>query len=399
MPVAVQYLASSDDYLAVLGGHAQVSPPGERFAYNNGGFVVLGVIAERVTGVRFHELVVERVCRPADMHRTEFLRSDELPGDAALGYVTMDDAVRTNVLHLPVRGGGDGGVYTTLADMAAFWTAVDAGRVVSPAHVAAMHRPRSDVPAESKRYGLGFWVHATADIVMLEGYDAGVSFRSVHDPGRAAHPHGRGQHVGGSVADDPPRRARPRHRLTHPSACRHRSTRRGWRARTRRPMDAAATATAYAARSACTPHARARVLGRGWSRHSVPVERSAPDGRGAACSPTTRPGRPSSPRSCARRRTARTPDAPRRRRGDDASCARPCHGVLYLDHGWSSLVGGLADVVRSQRWRGAADRHERRRRRARRPRPTGCDSSTGGRCGAAAVVLAVNDRPHVRPAS
>jgi hypothetical protein len=45
-----------------------------------------------------------------------------------------------------------------------------------------MVRPRSDVPAESKRYGLGFWLGETGDTVLLEGYDAGVSFRSVHNP-------------------------------------------------------------------------------------------------------------------------------------------------------------------------------------------------------------------------
>jgi hypothetical protein len=43
-------------------------------------------------------------------------------------------------------------------------------------------RPRSEVPAESMRYGLGFWLHESRAAVMLEGYDAGVSFRTVHDP-------------------------------------------------------------------------------------------------------------------------------------------------------------------------------------------------------------------------
>ena len=55
--------------------------------------------------------------RPAGMADTAFLRSDELPGRAALGYLD-DDGLRTNVLHLPVRGNGDGGVYTTAADVA-----------------------------------------------------------------------------------------------------------------------------------------------------------------------------------------------------------------------------------------------------------------------------------------
>jgi len=51
--------------------------------------------------------------------------------------------------------------------------------------VAEMMRPRSDVPQESKRYGLGFWLGQHCDTVMLEGYDAGVSFRTMHDPGSA----------------------------------------------------------------------------------------------------------------------------------------------------------------------------------------------------------------------
>jgi hypothetical protein len=38
----------------------------------------------------------------------------------------------------------------------------------------------------SSRYGLGFWLDESADVVMLEGYDAGVSFRTAHDPRRKA---------------------------------------------------------------------------------------------------------------------------------------------------------------------------------------------------------------------
>ena len=57
MPVPVHELATTEQYLAVLDGHPTVFPPGERFAYCNGGFVVLALIAERASGVPFHELV------------------------------------------------------------------------------------------------------------------------------------------------------------------------------------------------------------------------------------------------------------------------------------------------------------------------------------------------------
>jgi CubicO group peptidase (beta-lactamase class C family) len=181
LPVPVHRLATTEDYLAVLDGHPTVSPAGERFAYNNGGYVLLALLAERAAGTDYHDLVRTLVCEPAGMVDTAFLRSDELPGDAALGYLRVD-GLRTNVLHLPVRGTGDGGAYTTVADFSAFWAALVAGRIVPPDLVAEMVRPRSDWPEESERYGLGFHLHETGDAVWLEGYDAGVSFLSLHRP-------------------------------------------------------------------------------------------------------------------------------------------------------------------------------------------------------------------------
>ena len=182
LPVPVHELATTEQYLAVLDGFPRKFAPGERFSYCNGGYVVLALLAERASGIPFHELVRLRVCEPAGMGDTEFLRSDELPGRTALGYLKVDGVWRNNVLHLPFRGSGDGGIYSTVADISALWSAFFAGRIVSPDWVGEMVRPRSDVPSGSERYGLGFWLHASTDTVMLEGSDAGVSFRTVHDP-------------------------------------------------------------------------------------------------------------------------------------------------------------------------------------------------------------------------
>jgi len=184
LPVPVHELATTEAFLAVLDRHPQAFPPGQRFAYNNGGYVVLALIAERASGMPFHELVRQRVCEPAGMADTEFLRSDELPGRAALGYLTADGS-RINVFHLPVRGTGDGGIYSTAPDVSSLWSAFFAGRIVSGDWVTEMVRPRSDVPSESLRNGLGFWLHGSGDVVELHGYDAGVSFRSTHDPASA----------------------------------------------------------------------------------------------------------------------------------------------------------------------------------------------------------------------
>lgn len=174
-------LATTEQFLAVLDGHPAKFAPGERFSYCNAGYVVLALIAERIGGAPFYDLVEQRVCAPARMRDTAFLRSDEPPGRTAVGYLSPEPGARTNIFHLPVRGNGDGGIYTTVADINAFWHHLFAGDIVPVARVAEMVRSRSDAPP-GLRYGLGFWLHATSDAVILEGYDAGVSFQTMHRP-------------------------------------------------------------------------------------------------------------------------------------------------------------------------------------------------------------------------
>src|SRR5690606_14170859 len=134
---------------------------GQHFAYNNSGYVLAALIAERCSGVDFYHLVQREVFARAGMTSTAYLRMDQLPGDTALGYLFAPDAadaLRTNALHLPVRGCGDGGVFSTAADLAAFWGAFLDVRIVSDQTLTAMTRPRVDVLDEGKRYGMGFWL-------------------------------------------------------------------------------------------------------------------------------------------------------------------------------------------------------------------------------------------------
>ncbi|HEY1132966.1 MAG TPA: serine hydrolase domain-containing protein [Nocardioides sp.] len=177
----VHELDDTEAFVPMLDGRAQVSAPGETYAYNNSGFVLLALVAQRVSGVEFTELVRRRVLAPAGMERSGYPRSDELPGDVARGYLD-DEGLRTNVLHLPVRGSGDGGLATTTGDLARFWRAVHAHRVVGEATLRHLLEPTAYVADEEMRYGRGFWLGAESWEVVLEGYDAGVSARTSHDP-------------------------------------------------------------------------------------------------------------------------------------------------------------------------------------------------------------------------
>lgn len=169
-PPPTPLLATSADYLAALGGYPQRFAPGERFHYNNGAFAVLGLIAERVSGIPFAELVRTRVTEPAGMTDTAFLRSDALPARTATGY--LEDG-RTNVFSLPVVGFGDGGIYSSAPDFRKFWPALLDGRIVP--------REWVDRALSGDGYGLGFWLPRPG-VVRSEGGDHGVTFRSNHQP-------------------------------------------------------------------------------------------------------------------------------------------------------------------------------------------------------------------------
>ena len=185
LTVPVHTLATTEDYLISLDGFPQLFAPGERVKYCNGAYVVLALIAGRVSGTPFHELVETAVCGPAGMSDTAFLRSDELPAGTATGYLDPD-GMRTNVLHLPVRGSGDGGIYSTAADITTLWTALMGAGIVKAATLATMTQPRWQWADEDVHYGLGISIDDASGALMFEGYDAGVSFFTSHDPARGS---------------------------------------------------------------------------------------------------------------------------------------------------------------------------------------------------------------------
>jgi CubicO group peptidase (beta-lactamase class C family) len=177
---AQEYLTMSD-FLPELDGHPQKFPPGHRFEYCNGGFMVLALLAERASGDGYHDLVRTRVLEPSGMADSGFFRSDRLPPRTALGYLSEDDDSISNIFHLPILGCGDGGMYTTAADMHRFWIALMGGALLPLDAVEEMITTQAENPGEPSDYGLGFWLRKQEGgrvDPQLVGEDSGASFIS-----------------------------------------------------------------------------------------------------------------------------------------------------------------------------------------------------------------------------
>ena len=170
-------LASTPAYLPMLDGFPTKFPAGERFSYCNGGYVVLALIVERVTGTPFADVVARRVFAPAGMTASGFPRSDALPPGTAIGY---EDDGSANLLDLPFVGSGDGGAHSTVGDLHRFWRAFLAGDIVAPFSVGLATEPVTPDADSGRGYGRGIWL--SGGELMISGFDHGVTAMSRHDP-------------------------------------------------------------------------------------------------------------------------------------------------------------------------------------------------------------------------
>ncbi|WP_223637189.1 serine hydrolase [Planococcus sp. 4-30] len=176
-------MQAASDFIPLFKDQPPMFEPGERFHYNNAGFIALGLIVERVTGKEFAEVVEERIFAPAKMQNSGYFRLDRLPSQTAFGYIEEEGTWRTNQYAIPIRGGADGGAYVTANDMANFWRSLMDGTLLAKEIVDKMLQIHAS--GEDGAYGYGIWIQQGKDDILkyhVMGYDPGVSFHSAFYP-------------------------------------------------------------------------------------------------------------------------------------------------------------------------------------------------------------------------
>jgi CubicO group peptidase (beta-lactamase class C family) len=172
------------DFLPLFAGQPMQFKPGARWAYNNAGFILLGLVVEHLTGMPFARYVAEEIFRPCGMTASGYFAMDRLPGGTALGYIPTDDGQwRANLYAIPIVGGPDGGVYTTAPDLARFWDALLGHRLLGRATVDKMLTPHwaATSEGENTHYGYGLWLEQEKGqprVYYMLGEDPGVAFFS-----------------------------------------------------------------------------------------------------------------------------------------------------------------------------------------------------------------------------
>lgn len=94
--------------------------PGERMAYSNADYIVLGYLIEKLSGEPWDEYVARHVLQPLGMHHSSFARRLEASDTQAQGYVMQEGRAVPVPLFQLQGNGADGAFVSTADDMVRF---------------------------------------------------------------------------------------------------------------------------------------------------------------------------------------------------------------------------------------------------------------------------------------
>jgi D-alanyl-D-alanine carboxypeptidase len=148
------------DYAKLYGERGLKYEPGSRWQYSNYGFLLLGLLIEKISGQSYYEYVEKHIFQPAGMSSTNSLPENvEVPG-RAVGYLKRGSEWVPNNDTLPWRGTSAGGGYSTVGDLFRFAEALRSGKLLPKElaqQAASVQFKDPDAPS-GLGYGFGFFV-------------------------------------------------------------------------------------------------------------------------------------------------------------------------------------------------------------------------------------------------
>jgi D-alanyl-D-alanine carboxypeptidase len=150
-------LRTLDDYVQLYGDRGPEFEPGSRWQYSNYGFILLGVLIEKVTGQTYYDYVQAHIYEPAQMTATGSQPEHQAVPGLSAGY-TKPPATASwvpNSETLPYRGTSAGGGYSTAGDLARFAEALLGHRLLRPDSTRLLITGKAE-RGPGARYAYGF---------------------------------------------------------------------------------------------------------------------------------------------------------------------------------------------------------------------------------------------------
>jgi len=151
-------LRTLQDYVKLYEKRGPAFEPGARWEYSNYGFLLLGVVIEKVSGQSYYDYVREHVCKPAAMNYTDCLPENEKVPDRSVGYMKEGPGPwAPNTDTLPWRGTSAGGGYSTVEDLYRFAMALESHKLLDAAHTEQLLAGKVSTGRGGDKYAYGFF--------------------------------------------------------------------------------------------------------------------------------------------------------------------------------------------------------------------------------------------------
>lgn len=136
--------------------------PGEKFAYSNSNYALLGYIIEQVSGMSYGDFMAENIIKPLGMENTGYAPNETLPG-RAVGYDNIRDGSKATPMNLTVAYAA-GGLESTVQDLYKWLQALDGTTLLS-------EKSRNKMfTRHLSNYGYGWMIsHFSEDIMWHSG--------------------------------------------------------------------------------------------------------------------------------------------------------------------------------------------------------------------------------------
>lgn len=146
---------STQEMVALFKDLPAPSKPGEKFAYNNSGYVLLGAVIEAITGKSWYEAIDERIARPLGLSTIRYGAGEATFDRMAKGYTSGGNGQKpSQKVHMSFPHAA-GALVGSVADLAKWGQALHHGKVVSPQSYAGMTGSVKTADGETTPYGFG----------------------------------------------------------------------------------------------------------------------------------------------------------------------------------------------------------------------------------------------------
>ena len=130
--------------------------PGEQWRYSNTNYLLLGMLIERLTGMKYYQFLFQRILKPLEMMQTRVNDPQAIIANRAQGYTRIPGSLQNASYFSPANAFGAGDLISTVEDLVKWDAALHSERLLKASSLEEMWKPVVLSKGGTAEYGFGW---------------------------------------------------------------------------------------------------------------------------------------------------------------------------------------------------------------------------------------------------